>query len=77
MDMIGKLVRKYIIMDLATSKQVLPPEAFRIYRTQKPVSVMVWAGVTSTGRTAWSTSVRVGLVGLSSQTRVVSGVRAE
>ena len=36
---------------LATSKQCLSPDAFRTYRTQKPASVMIWAGATSTGRT--------------------------
>ena len=36
---------------LATSKDSLPQEQFHVYRTQKPMSVMVWAGVTSTSRT--------------------------
>ena len=36
---------------LALSKDALPQDTFRVFRTQKPMSVMVWAGVTSTGRT--------------------------
>ena len=36
---------------LATNKESLPPSPFHVSRTQKPVSVMVWVGVTSDGRT--------------------------
>ena len=36
---------------LATDKNTLPESTFRISRTQKPASVMVWAGVTASGRT--------------------------
>ncbi|KAI6650908.1 Carnitine O-palmitoyltransferase 1, liver isoform isoform X2 [Oopsacas minuta] len=36
---------------LATDKSTLPESTFRVSRTQKPASVMVWAGVTATGRT--------------------------
>ena len=36
---------------LALSKDAVPQDTFRVFRTQKPMSVMVWAGVTSTGRT--------------------------
>ena len=36
---------------LAMDKESLPPHSFRVSRTQKPTYVMVWAGVTSDGRT--------------------------
>ncbi|KAI6648783.1 hypothetical protein LOD99_7046 [Oopsacas minuta] len=36
---------------LVTDKSTLPESTFRVSRTQKPASVMVWAGVTATGRT--------------------------
>ena len=37
--------------DFATDRGTLPESAYRVSRTQKPASVMVWAGVTATGRT--------------------------
>ena len=36
---------------LATDRNTLPQATFRVSMTQKPASVMVWAGVTSDGRT--------------------------
>ena len=44
---------------LATDKNTLPESTFRISRTQKPVSVMVWAGVTASGRTQLAFMVKV------------------
>ncbi|KAI6658924.1 hypothetical protein LOD99_10884 [Oopsacas minuta] len=48
---VQQALNKQYHMILATDNSTLPESTFQVSRTQKPASVMVWAGVTATGRT--------------------------
>ena len=48
---VEQIVNKQNDRILAVDRNALHPAVFQVYRTQKPASVTVWAGITSYGRT--------------------------